>query len=207
MVDESLFEGHVRVEGASLGRPRAPPAAGVAATDAIGTAGLDTDPSSTAAEPFWRAKRLEELTSEEWESLCDRCGRCCLNKLEDEETGEIFWTEVACRLLDRGSCHCSSYPNRHDFVPDCVELDVEEVISQTYTWLPPTCAYRLIAAGRDLMWWHPLVSGDPDTVHAAGISVRNRVISEEGIPADGFEDHIVDWPGEVPDGAEPFPEK
>jgi uncharacterized cysteine cluster protein YcgN (CxxCxxCC family) len=152
--------------------------------------------------PFWKERRLEELTPEQWESLCDRCGRCCLNKLEEEDTGEIYWTNVACKLLDRHSCRCSSYPNRHDFVPDCVVLDVEEVVSQTYTWLPPTCAYRLIAAGRDLMWWHPLVSGDPDTVHIARISVRDRTISEELVPEDGFEDHIVDWPGEVPDGAE-----
>lgn len=147
---------------------------------------------------FWRTKKLEEMSKAEWESLCDRCGRCCLNKLEDEETGEIFWTDVACKLLDHGTCLCRSYENRHDFVPDCVELDVEEVVTQTYTWLPPTCAYRLLAEGRDLFDWHPLVSGDPDSVHAAGISVRNRVRSEEDIPEDTLEDWIVEWPGEIP---------
>lgn len=148
--------------------------------------------------PFWATKRLDEMSRDEWESLCDRCGRCCLNKLEDDETGEIYWTDVACKLLDHGSCQCKSYDDRHAFVPDCVELDVEEVVSQTYTWLPPTCAYRLLAAGKDLYWWHPLVSLDPDTVHHAGISVRARVRSEEDIPVDTLEDWIVEWPGEVP---------
>ncbi|WP_228259410.1 YcgN family cysteine cluster protein [Siculibacillus lacustris] len=161
---------------------------------------MDDFESPAEPLPFWRTKRLEELDRDEWESLCDRCGRCCLNKLEDEETGEIYWTNVACRLLDHASACCSSYPNRHDFVPDCIELDPDEVVSQTYTWLPPTCGYRLIAGGRDLMWWHPLVSGDPDTVHAAGISIRNRVISEVDVPEDRLEDHLVDWPGLVPDG-------
>ncbi len=153
------------------------------------------------AAPFWRAKTLEEMTEVEWEALCDGCGRCCLNKLEEEDTGDIYWTDAACRLLDHHSCRCSSYPNRHDFVPDCVRLDVEEVVNQTYTWLPPTCAYRLLAAGRDLYWWHPLVSGDPETVHLAGVSVRDRVVSEVDFPDDLLEDRVVDWPGEVPDSA------
>lgn len=150
------------------------------------------------AMPFWKTKSLIELTRAEWESLCDRCGRCCLHKLEDDETGEIYWTNIACRLLDRSACVCSSYGNRHDFVPDCVRLDVEEVVSQTYTWLPPSCAYRLLAKGEDLRWWHPLVSGDPETVHTAGISVRRRVISDADVPEDGYEDHLCDWPGEEP---------
>lgn len=153
---------------------------------------------TTVTEPYWKTRRLDEMTREEWEGLCDRCGRCCLNKLEDEETGEIYWTNVACRLLDSTTCLCSSYPNRHDFVPDCVELDVEEVVTQTYTWLPPTCAYRVLAAGKDLAWWHPLVCGDPDMIHRVGISVRGRVISDENIPEDGYEDHLCDWPGEDP---------
>jgi uncharacterized cysteine cluster protein YcgN (CxxCxxCC family) len=155
--------------------------------------------------PFWRAKRLDEMSRDEWESLCDLCGRCCLNKLEDEETGEIFWTDVACKLLDPTTCRCTSYANRHDFVPDCVELDVEEVVTQTYTWLPPTCAYRRLAEGHDLAPWHPLVSGDPESVHRAGISVRGRVRSEEDIPADSLEDWIVEWPGEIPVPPPPCP--
>lgn len=168
----------------------------------------DGAPTEGAAErPFWRAKRLEEMTEAEWESLCDGCGRCCLHKLEDEETGEIFWTDVACRLLDHTTCRCSSYENRHAFVPDCVRLDVDEVRSQTYTWLPPTCAYRLLAEGRDLFWWHPLVSGDPETVHAAAISIRNRVRSEEDVPVDDLEEHLAAWPGEIPAGSTEPPKR
>jgi len=145
--------------------------------------------------PFWETKRLDALSETEWDSLCDGCGRCCLNKLEDEDTGEIYWTNVACKLLDHTSCRCKDYENRWDHVPDCVKLDPDEVVNQTYTWLPPTCAYRLIAEGRPLYWWHPLVSGDADTIHVAGVSVRNRVISEDDIPADTLEDHLQEWPG------------
>ena len=152
--------------------------------------------AGAGAVPFWRAKRLDEMTDAEWESLCDGCGRCCLNKLEEEETGDIYWTDVACRLLDTDTCRCRSYPNRHDFVPDCVRLDVEEVTNQTYTWLPPSCAYRLIAAGKPLAWWHPLVSGDPETVHQAGISIRGRALRERD--AGDLEDHVVQWPGKWP---------
>jgi len=187
MVDGSLTAARHPVEGAGPIDP------------GIRIAKVNDTPQSDAEQPpFWTAKSLSEMSRAEWESLCDRCGRCCLNKLEDEETAEIFWTDVACKLLDHGTCLCKSYANRHDFVPDCVELDVEEVVTQTYTWLPPTCAYRLLAAGEDLFSWHPLISGDPETVHTAGISVRNRVRSEEDIPVEGLEDFIVDWPGEVP---------
>jgi uncharacterized cysteine cluster protein YcgN (CxxCxxCC family) len=150
----------------------------------------------SADEPFWRRKTLAELTGPEWESLCDGCGRCCLNKLEDVETGEIAWTNVACKLLDGESCRCKDYRNRHAKVPDCIAL-TPEVVPQL-SWLPPTCGYRLVAEGRDLYWWHPLVSGDPDTVHEAGISVSGRTIPEKGIGADELEDYIVAWPGEKP---------
>ena len=151
-------------------------------------------------EPFWRRKSLEEMTGPEWESLCDGCGRCCLNKLEDEDTGRIYFTNVGCRLLDSEACRCRDYPNRSQQVPDCVRLTPEEV--RSIAWLPPTCGYRLVAAGRDLYWWHPLVSGDPDSVHAAGISVRGRVAASEAtVPDDKLEDHIVSWPGKVPKAA------
>lgn len=146
--------------------------------------------------PFWQQKTLEELTSEEWESLCDGCGRCCLNKLEDWDTGEIAWTNVACRLLDPDTCRCSNYDGRQAQVPDCIGLTPETV--RSITWLPPTCGYRLVAEGRDLYWWHPLVSGDPDTVHAAGVSVRGRTVDENALELDEYEDHIVDWPEKVP---------
>ena len=140
---------------------------------------------------------LEDLTPQEWESLCDGCGRCCLNKLEDWDTGEIAWTNVACKLLDTDSCRCSDYENRHEKVPDCIGLTPKTV--RTVTWLPPSCGYRLIAEGRDLYWWHHLVSGDRQTVHEAGISVRGRTVAEEGMTAEDFEDHIVDWPPLLPD--------
>ena len=147
-------------------------------------------------EPFWRTKRLDEMSPAEWESLCDGCGRCCLVKLEDEDSGDIHYTDVGCTLLDGTSCRCRSYPSRQEIVPDCVRLTPETV--RGLRWLPPTCAYRLLAEGRDLYWWHPLVSGDPDTVHEAGISVRGRVTSEVDIPAERLEERIVAWPGRVP---------
>ena len=150
--------------------------------------------------PFWRRKTLEQMSAKEWESLCDGCGRCCLNKLEDEDTGRTFFTDVACKLLDPESCRCKDYPDRQKKVKDCVRLTPRSV--RRIVWLPPTCAYTLVAQGRDLYWWHPLVSGDPETVHAAGVSVRGRVsATEETVPDDKLEDYIVNWPGQVPRGA------
>ncbi len=143
-----------------------------------------------AEEPFWRRKTLAEMTRSEWESLCDGCAKCCLDKLEDDDTGEIQYTEVACRLLDLGTCRCTDYSNRTRFVPDCVVLTPRTVAR--LTWLPSTCAYRLISEGRDLEWWHPLVSGDPETVHRAGVSVRGRAVPEA--VAGDLEDHVVRWP-------------
>jgi uncharacterized cysteine cluster protein YcgN (CxxCxxCC family) len=146
--------------------------------------------------PFWRAKTLAEMTPAEWESLCDGCGRCCLNKLEYEDTGEIEWTDVACRLLDDHTCRCTDYTRRHAKVPDCLALTAENV--GRLTWLPPTCAYRLVQEGEDLYWWHPLVSGDPETVHTAGMSVRDRTVSETVVPVEDYDEHVVWWPAEIP---------
>ena len=127
-------------------------------------------------QPFWKTKPLEEMTDAEWESLCDGCGRCCLHKLRDDDTNALSFTNVACRLLDLHTCQCSDYAHRRRRVPDCVSLTPAEV--REIDWLPPSCAYRRLAEGKDLAWWHPLVSGDPDTVHQAGVSVRGRAISE-----------------------------
>ncbi len=156
--------------------------------------------ASNADAPFWRVKTLEEMTPAEWESLCDGCGRCCLVKLEDEDTGAIHATDVACRLFDAGSCRCRDYANRSAQVPDCVTLTPAD--ARSLGWLPPTCAYRLVARGEDLKWWHPLVSGDPATVIAAGVSVRGRVFaSEDEVPEEKLGERLVKWPLKFPSGA------
>ena len=146
----------------------------------------------TENEPFWKSKSLADMTRDEWEQLCDGCGRCCLNKLEDEDTGEFLYTRAACKLLDLKTCRCSDYGNRASRVPDCVTLTPENVGS--LGWLPATCAYRLLDEGKTLAWWHPLVSGDPATVDEAGISVNNAAYSEEGITVDDLVDHIWKLP-------------
>jgi len=145
----------------------------------------------TEARPFWNTKTLEEMTTEEWESLCDGCGRCCLHKLEDIDTGLYFYTNVACRLLDSENCRCRDYPNRVSLVKDCLVLLPAD--HEHYNWLPTTCAYRRLANGMDLEWWHPLVSGDTDTVHEARISVRSRTVSENNVRKEQLEDHIISW--------------
>jgi len=148
------------------------------------------------SRPFWK-KPLEALTRAEWEQLCDGCGRCCLVKLEDEDTGQIHYTDVACQLLEAGNCRCSNYGRRRQRVPDCVKLTPQTV--RTIPWLPPTCAYRMRAEGRDLAWWHHLISGDPETVHRAGVSVRGRIGAfEEDVPEDDLPEHIASWPARVP---------
>ncbi len=156
-------------------------------------------------QPFWKQKTLNEMTNAEWESICDGCGLCCLNKLEEWDSGDIYFTSIRCKLLDSESCQCSSYPNRWDFVPDCVQLTKQNV--DEIPWLPPTCGYRLLNEGRDLYWWHPLVSGDRETVHIAGISARGRTIDETGIDVDNYEDYVVDWPLTVGDDAPKTPDE
>jgi len=142
--------------------------------------------------PFWEEKTLQEMTPAEWESLCDGCGRCCLIKLEDEDTGVIITSDVRCKLLDGDSCRCTDYPNRQRKVPDCVKLTPENIAE--LPWIPTTCAYRRLAEGRGLAWWHPLVSGDPSTVAAVGVSVRGRTFSETAVKPGEWENHAVDWP-------------
>jgi uncharacterized protein len=140
---------------------------------------------------FWREKSLTELSDAEWEALCDGCARCCLIKLEDEDTGELHFTDLACDMLDLGSCRCTGYPDRHRLVPDCIEFDAD--LAQTLHWLPDTCAYRLVAEGQELPDWHPLVSGRAESVHEAGISLRGRVQHQSSVAEDEQVLHVVRW--------------
>lgn len=160
--------------------------------------------------PFWKRKTLREMTSAEWESLCDGCGRCCLVKLEEdvgddptpeaEANAKIYYTDVGCRLLDGETCRCKDYENRFTAVPDCLRIDAQAV--EEVGWLPPTCAYRLVDEGKDLPWWHPLISGDPMTVVWAGVSVRGRVTApEDDVLITDLEKHIVNWPMRWPKAA------
>lgn len=143
------------------------------------------------SDRFWETTPLEAMTPEQWESLCDGCGRCCLHKLEDEDTGEVVYTRVACKLLDLRNARCSDYPNRLQHVPGCVRIS--PVMIKDLYWLPRTCAYRLLAQGEGLYDWHPLVSGDPRSVVRAGISVVGRVLPEDAVDEDDLEDHVVRW--------------
>lgn len=140
--------------------------------------------------PFWESKTLSQLTREEWESLCDGCGKCCLHKLEDEDSGEVFYTDVACRFMDHSTCRCSKYGDRRRYVPHCVVLSPANI--GMIEWMPSSCAYRRLAEGRGLADWHPLVSGDAMSVLKAGKSVSGRVVGER--EAGDLEDHLVNWP-------------
>lgn len=136
---------------------------------------------------------MAKMTQAEWEALCDGCGKCCLNKLEDEDSGAVALTRIACRLLDDDSCRCTQYDIRHQFVPECIVLKPDNIESHLY-WMPDTCAYRLVYEGRPLFDWHPLESGLPDTVHHAGVSVRGITIPEFEIPEEEWEDHLIEEP-------------
>jgi uncharacterized cysteine cluster protein YcgN (CxxCxxCC family) len=142
---------------------------------------LEAMKSAPIRARFWEEKRLEQMSKAEWEALCDGCGRCCVEKERSERTGRVYSTNVACRLLDTASCRCMDYANRRRHVPDCIALRPHLVAE--FDWLPATCAYRLVAEGRPLAAWHPLVSGDPESVHRAGISVRGKVVSARELEA------------------------
>ena len=139
---------------------------------------------------FWEQKTLDEMSRDEWEALCDGCAKCCLHKLEDEDNGEVFYTKVVCRYMD-DDCRCTEYHRRNELVPNCVWLRPEDV--SEFHWLPSTCAYRLVADGKPLADWHPLLSGDADSVHRAGISIKGRALSEDYVHPDGYDEHIISW--------------
>jgi len=142
-----------------------------------------------SAQPFWKTKSLKEMTKQEWESLCDGCARCCLHKLEDEDDGEVYYTDIHCRYLQRDNCGCTVYQTRNEKVPECIWLTPEQAAS--FKWLPDTCAYRLLAEGKDLYDWHPLVSGDKNSVHEADISIRNKGIPDDQVAEDEWQDRII----------------
>ncbi len=141
---------------------------------------------------FWQTKKLAEMTSDEWESLCDNCGKCCLHKLEDEDTGDIYFTSVACKLIDLTTCRCTRYAERIALIPEC--LDIKLLDLAQYHWLPATCAYRLLNDGEELPLWHPLLTGSTDAVEKADISIRSFALNETEVDdLEDLEDYIVEW--------------
>lgn len=139
--------------------------------------------------PFWKTKSLADMNRTEWESLCDGCGRCCLHKIEDIDTGKLYFTSVVCHLFDDQGCRCTRYPERSTLVPDCLVLTADTL--DQINFLPDTCAYRLLNEGQDLPAWHPLVSGKANSVHHAGISVRGKVISETYVHPDDLVSYVA----------------
>ena len=145
----------------------------------------------TSRPRFWETVPLARMTPAEWEALCDGCGKCCLNKLEYDDTGEVDFTRIACRLLDGETCRCSRYATRREHVPDCVQLTPESLPRIAY-WLPRTCAYRLLHEGKPLHDWHYLLSGDPEAVHLAGMSVKGWTIPETAVPEEDWDDYVIE---------------
>jgi uncharacterized cysteine cluster protein YcgN (CxxCxxCC family) len=141
--------------------------------------------------PFWQNQSLEEMTAAQWESLCDGCGICCLEKLEDAETGVVEYTAVACRHLDTASCRCRIYDQRHELNADCIRMTAQTL--KTLPWLPDTCAYRRLAEGRNMPSWHPLVTGNPESVHRQGVGIRDRVLSALYVHPDDLEAYRIQF--------------
>jgi uncharacterized cysteine cluster protein YcgN (CxxCxxCC family) len=140
---------------------------------------------------FWKTKRMEGLNPQEWESLCDGCSQCCLYKLQEDQDGNVRFTNVVCRYMDMDTCACTDYIHRHQNVPDCIYLTPK--LAREVDWLPKTCAYYLVAHGQDLPWWHPLKTGDPDSTKRAGASVYGKVVGETDVDPEDLEDMVVDW--------------
>jgi uncharacterized cysteine cluster protein YcgN (CxxCxxCC family) len=142
-----------------------------------------------SAKPFWETKTLKQMSKQEWESLCDGCARCCLHKLEDEDTDEVYYTDVHCRYMDKNDCSCTVYQTRNEKVPECIWLTPEQ--AHSFHWLPDTCAYRLVAEGKPLYDWHPLISGDPESVHKSEISLQGKGIPDDKIPEEEWQSRII----------------
>lgn len=140
---------------------------------------------------YWESVPLSKMTTQEWEALCDGCGKCCLNKLEYEDTGEVAYTRVACRLFDDATCRCSNYENRKALVPECIFLTPKTLAKIAY-WMPATCAYKLLSQGKPLPDWHPLVTGDPESTHKSGMSVKDITVSEAVVPEEDWEDYLIE---------------
>ena len=140
---------------------------------------------------YWREIPLNEMTPYQWEALCDGCGKCCLQKLEDEDDGEIYYTRLACQLLDLATCQCTDYANRLQRVPNCLQLSADKI--EDFHWLPVTCAYRLVAEGKDLPDWHPLITGSSESVHSSKISLRGRAKSELSVAEEDWQEEVIHW--------------
>ena len=142
-----------------------------------------------SAQPFWETTSLKDMTRKQWESLCDGCALCCLHKLEDEDTEEVYYTDVHCRYMDTANCNCTVYLERQEKVPNCVWLTPNQ--ASEFHWLPDSCAYRVLAEGRKLAEWHPLISGDPNSVHEAGVSIKGKGVADNQVAEEDWEDHII----------------
>jgi uncharacterized cysteine cluster protein YcgN (CxxCxxCC family) len=142
-----------------------------------------------SAQPFWETTSLKDMTRKQWESLCDGCALCCLHKLEDEDTEEVYYTDVHCRYMDTANCNCTVYLERQEKVPNCVWLTPNQ--ASEFHWLPDSCAYRVLAEGRKLADWHPLISGDPNSVHEAGVSIKGKGVADNQVAEEDWEDHII----------------
>ncbi|MEQ3762186.1 MAG: YcgN family cysteine cluster protein [Alcanivorax sp.] len=142
-----------------------------------------------SAQPFWETTSLKDMTRKQWESLCDGCALCCLHKLEDEDTEEVYYTDVHCRYMDTANCNCTVYLERQEKVPNCVWLTPDQ--ASEFHWLPDSCAYRVLAEGRKLADWHPLISGDPNSVHEAGVSIKGKGVADNQVAEEDWEDHII----------------
>ncbi len=145
-------------------------------------------------KPFWKSKTLRQMSKDEWESLCDGCGKCCLLRMEDEDTAAVYVTDIRCKLLDAGTCQCTKYDTRKLYVPDCVQLSPKNV--SKLDWVPRTCAYRLLAEGKDLPDYHHLITGDKNSIHEAGMSVKDQTVHEQDVAEADHPKHITIWPGE-----------